>query len=61
MTQLLGSASKCFIVQDSWAFLSVEQIGFMKWTSEVASSSTVHMTSLEEGLGRVMYVAGALE
>ena len=34
---------------------------FMKWTSEVASSSTVHMRSFEECLCRVMYVAGALE
>ena len=34
---------------------------FMKWTSEVAFSRTVHMRSFEEGLDRVMYVAGALE
>ena len=34
---------------------------FRKWTTEVASSSSVHMASFEEGLGRVMYVAGALE
>ena len=27
---------------------------FRKWTTEVASSSSVHMTSFEEGLGRVM-------
>ena len=34
---------------------------FRRWTSEVASSSTVYMGSFEEGLGRVMFVAGALE
>ena len=34
---------------------------FRRWTSEVADSSTVHMGSFEEGLGRVMFVAGALE
>ena len=34
---------------------------FRRWTTEVASSSSVHMASFEEGLGRVMYVAGALE
>ena len=34
---------------------------FTRWTSEVAGSSTVHMGSFEEGLGRVMFVAGALE
>ena len=34
---------------------------FRRWTTEVASSSSVHMASFEEGLGRVRYVAGALE
>ena len=34
---------------------------FRKWTTEVASSSSLHMASFEEGLGRVMYVAGAPE
>ena len=34
---------------------------FRRWTSEVAGSSTVHLGSFEEGLGRVMFVAGALE
>ena len=33
----------------------------VQWTAEVAASSTVHLRSFEEGLGRVMYVAGALE
>ena len=33
---------------------------FRKWTTEVASSGSVHMASFEEGLGRVMYVAGSL-
>ena len=32
-----------------------------RWTTEVASSSSVLMESFGEGLGRVMYVAGALE
>ena len=34
---------------------------FVRWTREVAGSRTVNMSSFEEGLGRVMYVAGALE
>ena len=34
---------------------------FRKWTTEVASSRTVHMASFEEGIGGVVYVAGALE
>ena len=31
------------------------------WTEKIASSATVHMASFEEGLGRIMFVAGALE
>ena len=34
---------------------------FVRWTREVAGSRTVNMSNFEEGLGRVMYVAGALE
>ena len=34
---------------------------FQRWTKEVADAGHVHMTAFEEGLGRVMYVAGALE
>ena len=34
---------------------------FTKWTSEVAVSRSIHMRSFEEGLGRVIFVAGALE
>ena len=34
---------------------------FVRWTREVAASRTISMASFEEGLGRVMYVAGALE
>ena len=34
---------------------------FVKWTRMTAEQKTVHMASFEEGLGRVMYVAGALE
>ena len=34
---------------------------FVRWSSEVASVPTVHMRSFEEGLGRIMFVAGALE
>ena len=34
---------------------------FARWTDKVASSATVHMASFEEGLGRIMFVAGALE
>ena len=34
---------------------------FVRWAESVASSPTVHMGSFEEGLGRIMFVAGALE
>ena len=34
---------------------------FVRWTREVAGQKTVNMTQFEEGLGRVMYVAGALQ
>ena len=34
---------------------------FTKWTREVADSPIVNMDVFEEGLGRIMYVAGALE
>ena len=34
---------------------------FIRWTREVAASEHVHMTKYEEGLGRIMYVAGALD
>ena len=34
---------------------------FFRWSTEVASSPTIHMKSFEEGLGRIMFVAGALE
>ena len=34
---------------------------FITWTREVADSTHVHMTKFEEGLGRIMYVAGALD
>ena len=34
---------------------------FTKWAEEVASSHTTNTASFEEGLGRLMYVAGALE
>ena len=34
---------------------------FVRWAESVASSLTVHMGSFEEGLGRTMFVAGALE
>ena len=34
---------------------------FTRWTEKMASSATVHVASFEEGLGRIMFVAGALE
>ena len=34
---------------------------FVKWTTQVSTTSTVHMASFEEGLGRIMFVVGALE
>ena len=34
---------------------------FHRWTRETAESGCVHMSAFEEGLGRVMYVAAALE
>ena len=34
---------------------------FQRWTRETAESGCVHMSAFEEGIGRVMYVAGASE
>ena len=34
---------------------------FIRWTEEVVRASTINTASSEEGLGRVMYAAGALE
>ena len=34
---------------------------FVRWTREIAAQKTVNLTQFEEGLGRVMYVAGALQ
>ena len=34
---------------------------FQRWTRETADAGYVHMSAFEEDLGRVMYVAGALE
>ena len=34
---------------------------FVRWTREMASRPVVNMDNFEEGLGRIMYVAGALE
>ena len=34
---------------------------FIRWAEKVADSPTVQMRSCEEGLGRIMFVAGALE
>ena len=34
---------------------------FIKWTRTAAKQKTVHMAKFEEGLGRIMYVTGALE
>ena len=34
---------------------------FTRWTNDIAQSEHVHMSTFEEGLGRVMYVVGALE
>ena len=33
----------------------------MRWTREVASSSTVNMPSYEKEIGLILYVVGALE
>ena len=34
---------------------------FTRWTQEVANERAVHMARFKEGLGRIAYVAGALE
>ena len=34
---------------------------FVKWTTHVATARTIHMAAFEEGLGRIMFVVGALE
>ena len=34
---------------------------FVRWAGSVTESPTIHMGTFEEGLGRIMFVAGALE
>ena len=34
---------------------------FVRWTKKIADFETVHMAAFEEGQGRIMFVAGALE
>ena len=34
---------------------------FVRWTQKIADSDAVNMASFEEGQGRIMFVAGALE
>ena len=34
---------------------------FVRWTADLASAPAVHVASFQEGLGRIMFVAGALE
>ena len=34
---------------------------FIKWTTEIANSTYINMSWYEEGLGRIMFVPGALE
>ena len=34
---------------------------FARWTDKIASSPTIRTAAFEEGLGRIMFVAGALE
>ena len=34
---------------------------FVRWARETAAPDTIHMRRLEEGIGRIMYVVGALE
>ena len=34
---------------------------FVRWTREMASRPVVNIDNFEQGLGRIMYVAGALE
>ena len=48
--------------QDKWSSQDVDRADwFIKWTKEPAASETVHLGSFEEELGRIMYVAAALE
>ena len=39
----------------------VEVTRFIRWAETVASSPTIHVGTFEEGLGRIMFVADALE
>ena len=44
--------------------LGISQLGadwFIKWTTEIANSTYINMSRFEGGLGRIMFVAGALE
>ena len=33
----------------------------VRWTAEISAAPTVHMRTFEEGLGRIIFVAGTLE
>ena len=56
-----GSVSSCCWSLTRSVYLNVEADWFMRWATEIAAAPTVHMKAFEEGLGRIMFVAGALE
>ena len=60
-TLLHGLALNSSIKADTWGISQRRAEWFVKWAPEVAAAETVHVARFEEGLGRIMYVVGALE
>ena len=60
-TWLLGSSSRCCTVPGSEESLGVVRIGLRSGRPKLPPPELLTLRSFEEGLGRVMYVAGALE
>ena len=58
---LSGSDSNYCWSRTKWGISQRRADWFTRWSKEVASSPTIHIKTFEEGLGRIMFVAGALE
>ena len=56
-----GSGSNFSIEPDTLESHCAELMWFTKWAREAADSQYIHMARFEEGLGRIMFVAGAPE
>ena len=60
-TYLSGWGSSSFYAPGASGISARRAEWFVRWTQKIADSDVVNMASFEEGLGRIMFVAGALE